>query len=188
MKFIVTFLLLFLLISCENSSEIIPQKNELIPFKMGNQWAYKSKIENITIISRYKITGDTVINDQLWYNYNFVGVPNYMNYFEDGIYELYWVDTLTAKSSLKFKYPAQKGETYKYLNKIKVTVISINSEIEVEAGKFWCYVYEFLYDSSKENYYIAPGVGIVKRESIDFNENGDIEEMHVEELMEYILN
>lgn len=71
---------------------------------------------------------------------------------------------------LTLMYPVKKGDTYK-AEEADWKVIDEAAKVGVKAGEFACVVYQTIYvdeefpeESSRERYYMAPGVGLVRWE------------------------
>jgi len=66
--------------SCEKDHEVVNiDRSLLVPLNIGNFWNYQisyyDSLKNVLRIDSNKITvtGDTIINNQLWYNIDFGG-------------------------------------------------------------------------------------------------------------------
>lgn len=148
--------------SCEKDHEVVNiDRSLLVPLNIGNFWNYQisyyDSLKNVLRIDSNKITvtGDTIINNQLWYNIDFGGKRApvaYRNTVEGLFQHDFWHD-----SYLIFKYPIGLGEVY---NSTKV--ISTNEIINVPAGNFSCINYQHNYLNFKYSTLISPGIGFIK--------------------------
>lgn len=78
---------------------------------------------------------------------------------------------------LTLPYPVEKGHTY-HADDANWEVIDVAANVSIKAGEFSCIVYqtvfvdeEFPDEASRERYYMAPGVGLVRWE-MDFKVDG----------------
>lgn len=107
----------------------------------------------------------------------------YWEYFnEDGSYNYDSADRKDAPESLDefeltLPYPVEKGHSYE-TEYDSWTVIDDAAKVSVQAGDFTCVVYQviaedkdFPEESTRERYYMAPGVGLVRWE-MDFKPGG----------------
>lgn len=168
MKNIIFILLVVISIisACSESSSPSKHNNEIFPLAIGNKWVYQKTLGyGFDTTYTYQIMMDTILNNEKWYGYGCTLMKNN----ESGLWGIICDDT-TANGNpyLFYKYPAVAGQEYEYSD-ILVKVISINEEVTVPAGKFICYHYRFpLYKEENlevyMDYYLSPGVGMVKIE------------------------
>ncbi len=71
---------------------------------------------------------------------------------------------------LTLPYPVETGHSY-IAEEVDYTVVDTEAAVKVPAGEFKCTVYQMLFedtdspeDSTRERYYMAPGVGLVRWE------------------------
>jgi len=79
--------------------------------------------------------------------------------------------------SLTYKYPANKGETYK-ANGVKVEVKDTKATLTVPAGTFSCYYYVSLFNAPgnvvfENHVWLSKGIGMVRNESIMYQKGVD---------------
>ncbi len=168
---IFSFLVVICLISaCSESSSPTKHNDEIFPLAIGNKWVYQKTLGNgFDTTCTYQIMMDTILNNEKWYGYGCTLLQNN----ESGLWAILIDDSSTNRNpTLFYKYPALAGQEYEYTD-IKVKVISINEEVTVPAGKFICYHYRFpLYKEEYlevyMDYYLSPGVGMVKVEEYDW--------------------
>jgi len=160
--------LTLVLCGCESPSDVVgpPQEQTvpLVPLELGNRWTYRvttmttegdtSWVDTISFF----ISRDTVVNGVPWSIYSYDGPEaGTVGYRNDAIgFHLtnweHWQDS--------FVYPAKVGDTYG-----QFTVVSVDSGIVTPLGLLTCYVYRTTWAGIELYTIIAPGVGIVRRES-----------------------
>lgn len=163
---IIIIVLTFSFVSCEKTCDIENiDKTFLLPLKVGNVWNYEATYYDSSKNVLYKdfknitITGDTIINNQLWYNIDFGG------YFHPVAYRNNLEGLLVHEfnsTSILYKYPIKLGEIFDTSSTFFGTLASIDEIIFVPAGNFSCYNYQKVYQKIKVNNYISPGIGIIK--------------------------
>lgn len=94
---------------------------------------------------------------------------------------------------LTLPFPVKEGDTYK-ADDADWEVIDVAAKVSVKAGEFSCIVYqtifvdeEFPEEASRERYYMAPGVGLVRWE-MDFKVDGKWILDARDDLLEYKLD
>jgi hypothetical protein len=142
----------------------------IIPLKVGNQWTYRITTFDSSGHTMFygslvlSIVNDTVIQNERWFLWNDGGAL-YTNR-RDG----YWLFNNGA-SLLYVKYPASKGDIYRYgtdsLYAPITRIISIDSLIAVPMGIFSCFVHEWReitgdYISSVSFY--SPNIGLIRED------------------------
>lgn len=197
MLFIFLFISLMIIIySCnESSTDGNSDVSSLIPFKLNNSWEY----EHLIYDSSGNVFADTtitqVIKDTTIFNIHFYKYDNSVIHYttkEDGIWMYFILDTGNEEHCLYFKYPCKTGDTYPFTlgrPPAIVSILSTNQNIQVEAGTFSCILYHFEFDSlGYTNFYIAPGIGIIKNEVFEQRINSTSFKLSEERLLSYHLN
>ena len=155
-----------IIVGCEKEDSIItpPEKpSELIPLQIGNQWTFiRTEFDTLGLITKmdtiqYKITEDTLINNQKWFKQSYWQV--FYRNDEEGFWEFY------SEPKLAYKYPAQEGS--KFYNNFgwEVTVISTDTLINTPLGSLHCYQYQLELYGFKTNNFLSPVFGFVYMES-----------------------
>jgi hypothetical protein len=95
--------------------------------------------------------------------------------------------------SLYLKYPCKQSDTYSFTlgrPPAAVSILSTNKNVQVEAGTFSCILYRFDLEGldSYHDYYVAPGIGIVKVESYRPKVSGAFFKSAEARLVSYHLN
>lgn len=184
--------------SCDDSTTNSYFTNSLIPFKLNNSWENVHFLYDSSGIPLYvdttvaQIVIDTVISGTHFYKYGKYSIYHYTTK-EDGIWEYEFHLDSTEKHSLFLKYPCKQGDTYTFTlgrPPAVVSILSTNQNIQVEAGTFSCILYRFDLEGldSYLNFYVAPGVGIVKAESYRPKVSGTFFKSAEERLLSYHLN
>jgi len=173
---IIMISLFFCFFCSEHSTEGNSSANNLIPFKVGNYWEYKTILyDTLGNIRDIHYGTSRIIKDTVIFNLHFYKYDNSTIHFitkEDGIWIYKISYTGDEEHSLYLKYPCKTGDTYRFTlgrPPCEVSVLSTKQQVQVEAGTFSCIVYHFKLDSMEayNNYYYAPGVGEVKGEVFD---------------------
>ena len=191
-KFIAVIIFLsFILISCvtpvdtsndndtpENPDDPDPPADveELIPLSTGNQWAYRYisptieedhlyKIEDVfpfttgpNIYSVYEMSGPITVSGDTLSLFLDSTIQGFYN-SDDGFHILSENDSLQLTGARWFKYPCSAGDTYgTYI------VNSTNSSIvnNYLGQTFTCVHYINQDPAFQSEYYVSPGLGIVK--------------------------
>jgi hypothetical protein len=182
---ITTCFIITLTNSCckENQFEEV-DKTFLVPLKVGNFWKYKAthydSLQNLlyTDTLTIKVIGDTIIDNQIWYNLDYEGV-SYRNNSE-GL-QIYYFNS----ASLLYRYPIMLGEVYDSSSTSSVTVTSINESVLVPAGKFSCYNYQRKFTDLNINIYLSPGIGFIKYPNLKSINGGRLYVSEYRELISY---
>ena len=163
-----------LLISCsDNGNGTGPDATcTIYPMQVGNKWFYtltqlspSGEYQGEAKIVR-KITGDTTIQNARWYrvvtevNGTAVEEQFYKN-SRDGCCQ--WDDT---HSQLVFKYPVTKNYSYSIGGMGEMTVLSLDTSIDVPCGRYSCCLYQFdyTYVDIRSRDFMTPNVGLVRSE------------------------
>ena len=182
--------LLILSIACSEDDDSEPVIREIMPLNIGNQWSYRSFVQDSlgnqsdTSLFDLIIYNDTVIDNIHWYittdEYPYK-VGSLIGHNDDGLW------AYGPPPYLIIKYPADifdtwsaPGGAYEYRLIAKGVILT------VPAGTFSCYKYNShpsVGEDSTLNYY-APGYGLVK--SRFWPDNGTKDE-HITELYDMIL-
>ena len=165
MKILIIVLSCLAFISCSKETDngglntVVPplDKSIVMPLKIGNYWIYKASIldtlKNVdTVVDSYvSITAEKIINSEKWYfqgdNYGFINRSNGLWY------------TINYDTTMVAKYPTLVNDRIP-MKYDTARVISVDSIIQVPAGKFSCYVYKSKYEI---NCY-SPGIGLIYSE------------------------
>lgn len=149
---------------------------ELIPLAVGNQWSYRlftptpeeehqyliADVAPFTIgksiYPTYRMTGPTTGYNgmfSLFMDYTTWGFFNN----DSGFNKLEVLSSLEKISSLWFKYPCNVGDTYG-----NYSVGSLNYTITNDylGTSFNCIQYIYTYENYQHEYYVYPGVGIIR--------------------------
>jgi hypothetical protein len=174
---VVLFLILITLVqSCSdiNNPSVDGISNDIIPLTVGNTWSYHTTLYDTAgnVFKEFnnsrEITGDTLINNTIWYYYDTDAW--FCSVFKDGYhtYDPYRTDSL--RNQLNFKYPCAAGEKYSYYE-----VAKTDTQITVPAGTFNCIMYTLRMQTSMDfayiDFFIKPGVGYIKTIEYTFNGN-----------------
>ena len=184
--------------SCDDNSTDSYFSKNLIPFKLNNSWESVHFLYDSSGIAFYsdtivtQIVKDTVISGIRFYKYGKYSIDHYTTK-PDGIWLYFFHFDSTEEHSLYFKYPCEQGNTYTFtLSRppAVVSVLSTNHSVQVEAGTFSCILYRFDLEGldSYHDFYVAPGVGIVKAESYRPKVSGTFFKSAEDRLLSYHLN
>jgi hypothetical protein len=148
----------------------------ILPLKIGNNWIYElygmdttSNRMRVFKIDTFSVIGDTLINDSLWYVLDGLGEDSTMaRNIENGL----WFLRKGRPPFLFAKYPAVLGDKYNTVSEaveLSTEVISTGARINVPAGPFTCFKYQQIVDPPHaiNNFYFAPGVGLIKMDILD---------------------
>ena len=193
------FISLFMIsISCDdNSTDGGYYTNRLIPFKLNNSWEYVHFIYDTSggILGQNthltKVIKDTVISKTHFYAYGNWG--DYYTTNGDGVWFYLFYQNGTEEHYLYYKYPCKTNDTYSFpfgRPPAIVTVLSTNKSVQVEAGTYSCILYRFDLEGtdSYSNFYISPGIGIVKTEHYQTSSHDKIYKSSEERLLSYQFN
>lgn len=180
----------------------------LTPLAMGNTWVYASEEENTVTTER--IEGVVLFDGRPWHllrSYErpsdqpaeaneSLGIELWLAHIDghecDAFVEPIDPDDEIAELKLGpiskyFRYPATVGESYKPYSDdptIVMTITGIHEKVKTKAGEFDCVVYTET-STEDEGYrninWVAPGVGIVKTQSVEEGET------YTSELISYSL-
>jgi hypothetical protein len=179
-----------LTIGCSNDSN--PTKSnsavEIIPLELGNIWKYQYQTFDTSgavlqnIVSQNTITGDTTIENNIWYYFSEDAL--FFSNYEDGFHTYNQYD---SQNELVYKYPCNIGDKYSQWE-----ITSIDTQITVPAGSFKCILYHFRlntnYSYGNREVFIKPGLGRIKSIEYGLIPNQPIFKWKVSELVEYQLN
>ena len=181
------------------------EKTELIPLAFGNLWEYKeSEFNSDGEITTSTMTSEEVkgIFDTTFGRYFYIDATDYDLWVRNtpkGNEELAVVmDEETGelkvdgKPAVFFQYPVEKGATYtveygtEEIPSSNIKVVELTEKVKVPAGEFSCVKYESTSVETKQLdsvFYVSPGVGLIKMESYDETEKGQL--LMVSELTKY---
>lgn len=158
---------------CDNAKQIWPMA-------VGNYWKYEvysvfKDSAKFMYIVEYNIPGKVNISGEDWFltSYNDrMGINIYVNK-PDGL----WYDRHdsvnrenTDEMHLKFKFPTIAGDKVIWEDDTTQT-ISIDVPVSVPAGNFKC-IHYFTRINHEDNFYICPGIGLVRHALITAYEDG----------------
>ena len=182
------YLVALILVSCSSKTTEPTDNtsNNFIPLKIGNIWNYNSEMYDSTGSSigvwsdTVKIIGDTTINGELWYwSYSRFhdGISTSLAKVSSSGYLVYDSQVLINSGVLRYKYPGSVGETYlvkmQFIDSLysySRQIMSVNANVTVPSGTYSCYLYynarlrltDFA-EVLEAEYYICPGMGIVRQ-------------------------
>jgi hypothetical protein len=193
------FISLFIVsISCDdNSTDGGYYTNGLIPFKLNNSWEYVHFIYDTSGNIRGQDTTLTeVVRDTVISKTHFYAYGNWGDYYTtngDGVWIYLFYQNGNEEHYLYYKYPCKTNDTYSFpLGRPPaiVTVLSIDKNVQVEAGAYSCILYRFDLEGidSYSNFYISPGIGIVMYEHYETSPQNKIYKSSEERLLSYQLN
>ncbi len=186
-KFILSILVLALFGCGEKKDESDAGSNEnllenregmtlIFPLDLSTEWIYEvgaldtsTSSMRLIKVDTFSLVGDTTIDGVKWFKAKGLGLDDYYAVnWNDG---LYYART-GGKPFLFAKYPADVGDTFtSQIGRVeaKTTVAAIGLEIKVPAGTFFCHQYSQTIGEQgmTTNYYLAPGVGLIKMDVLD---------------------
>lgn len=189
-RLLIVVLLLVLIQSCSEETEPIikDHSNEIIPLAVGHKWEYHIDIYDTTgnitwnFNSSNIIIGDSTIENTKWFYFDKNAL--YFSLLPDGYHYYNKYETDSLKNILVYKFPCNAGETY---NDYKVA--KVDTQITVPAGTFNCIMYSLRKESSSDfaniDFFIKPGVGIVKTIEYGFLTNHHMFIYKTDELLSY---
>lgn len=192
-KIIFLFILVSSFYSCldENNPIIFQGKNdEIYPLAIGNRWEYSRTAYDINSNIIWKDTFSTEIdmsylkNGVEWFGIasSWVQVSKQL----DGIWMQHTQAPVEPVPSLVYKYPTHSGDSYPYW-----IVISTQKIIKIGLGYFRTVQYRFLKNSETNeyiDYFLCPGVGLIKSKSHRKDSSGIYYTEIEEELINYTVN
>jgi hypothetical protein len=176
--------LMFLTVCSDKPSVPIsgPENSVIVPLAVGNKWTgtqvdgWIGSDDTTCHVKTIEVIDEIVIDDERWYRTRRILDDDTLSSNQiccnraNGL----WVNTMDdvdtyGEPYLLAKYPAEAGDTYwlgDYDGSPYVTVISVDSSIEVPYGTFRCYCYVLqspdIIDVPVVNFCYAPNVGFVK--------------------------
>lgn len=191
-KLILSTLLLttILIQSCSQTTDpvIKDYSNEIIPLAIGHKWDYHTNIYDTTgnIVWNFNssdiVIGDSTIENTKWFYFDKNAL--YFSVLSDGYHYYNKYETDSLKNILVYKYPCNLGDTYSYYE-----VTKVDTQITVPAGTFKCIMYSLRMQTSMDfaylDFFIKPGVGIVKTIEYSFTYNHPIFIYRIQELLSY---
>ncbi|MES2765302.1 MAG: hypothetical protein V4642_05510 [Bacteroidota bacterium] len=174
-NYLLTFFIIGVLAGCKSSTtEPDTTPKTIMPLKTGNSWVYKSyTIEpntGLKIDTKRDFTttvgAETLVNGEKWFSISNFIMPNndevMVQLKADGL----WL-TVDDLPGLLFKYPAQLNSTFTNPGGM-VTVVSTSAKVESGGKNYTCYHYKIQEEvaDSDINFYVAPGIGLVKYTSV----------------------
>jgi hypothetical protein len=163
--------------------------------KTGNIWIMRDDLYDSTggiwhtALDTTIIGRDTLIKNDTWRQ--MVGTKYFWLNKADGLWR-YDAD-VTDAPELLLKYPAAVGDSWNFMqgaSTSRVTVVSLSVAITVPAGTFDCYCYRINISATSadyEDYYVKPGLGMIKYVYYTPNSAGVNSIMLNSELMSYSL-
>jgi hypothetical protein len=170
---------LSLIIGCKEIVDPGPQnmsinKSTIMPLKVGNSWTYQiTDIDTVTkqtSTSTITITIQSakVIRGETWFVDNSGGV--YINR-SNGL----WYANDENDTTFLAKYPAAIQDTFNVHSFYPslFTVISVDSNVQTEAGTFNCFVYKNSDSNGNSVKCYSPGVGLISLDAFLVSANSD---------------
>ena len=183
-KYSCLLLIVISIISCKSNSptEVINKSsdNEIMPLKVGNQWIIKESNPNSLtqfVYDTISVIRDTVLDNQQWF-ISYSGLGHGRPIYKNTVNGLLEYDSNGAV--IRLKYPVAGGTTYNFNDQI-VKVLSVNDTIDVPAGKFVCYHYDF----GLMEYWYSPKIGLVKSQEYVEYQSGIRKIINISELKSY---
>ena len=149
---------------------------KIMPLEVGAMWVYQVSGYDTTLnqlrpfkVDTFHVIKDTLINNVKWYEINgLAGERALATNLGDGLYYAHF----GFSPFLFIKYPLAVGDTFSSrIGQIQtVTQLAATGlEINTPAGNFYCHKYSQAAGPMKiiTNYYLAPGVGLIKLEILD---------------------
>lgn len=159
-----------------NLLEIREGAAKIFPLATNTEWIYNVSALDTTVnalrvikVDTLRIVSDTLIEGVKWFKTMGLGLDNaYAINWNDGLYYAFAGD----KPFLFAKYPADVGDTFASMIgqvEAKTIVAAVGLEVKVPAGSFFCHQYSQKIGGPgmTTNYYLAPGVGLIKMEILD---------------------
>lgn len=194
----ITFCFTFaVLVACNSGNEPEDSKKQLIPLAKGNSWSYvqttfdtTGKASTAVYHIEDKVDSDTIISNEKWYHSegypSSVWITNRNNglwhFAKSGASPLIKKDTLI----LVFSYPTKVGDKFGTYQ-----VISLDVDVKVPAGTFSCIHYSYYVPNPTNSwysgfeYFITPGLGIVKWQQVGKLSSGSKWIVYKSELTNY---
>lgn len=178
---IVCFVAVFA-VSCSDSPvNTNDNAKQIWPMEVGNYWKYKvysvyKGTEKFMYDLDYYISGKITISGSEWSVISSGDRPATTIYINkpDGL----WFDRLdtikkenTPELHIKYKYPTKAGDIMLW-GEDTVTTAALNISVEAPAGKFKC-VHYFARINHEDNFYVCPGIGLVKHKLITAYDEGE---------------
>lgn len=148
---------------------------DLMPLEIGNIWVYElSTIDTTTgeltvnKIDTFRVENDTAIGGETFYKISGMGPRGTLaTNREDG----FWINGPMGNPLMLAKFPGVEGDDFSMTvgpQLIQNTLVKTGLKIEVPAGEFYCYQYSQILGSIRRTTYnyFAPGVGLVKMETL----------------------
>jgi len=168
LSFLITLVLTIASGCKDNSTNPPTQTGELIPLALNNMWVLKSESYDSTgailstRIDTMRITGDTLINNEKWFIFNYSKHSLSTNR-SDGYYSYY------ETPILEYKYPAKVGDVILFPDSLKREVISTNVQITAGNATYTVYHYYDYYINNVTdlswNVFNAPNIGTIRIEA-----------------------
>ena len=197
-------LLLIIIAGCDllSTSSEESKREDLIPLQVGNTWVHRTRIidardngirseetDTLTVV------GDTLVSGERWYSIRSTFGSFLATNREDGYWTSLPPEIGPLKPTLGYKYPAEVGETFmrpSWPDSATIRVISLDTTVTVELGTFTAAHYAQISEEGDEpqpcDFFVAPGVGILKKVSPWVNaRTGEVLRYEVEELIAYEL-
>lgn len=182
-----------ILSSCsKESNPIIYQgkNDEIYPLAIGNKWEYSKSAFDINYNLIAKDTFSTEIDMSYLKNgVEWFGIASswvQVSKQSDGIWMQHTQAPVEPVPSLVYKYPTHSGDSYPYW-----IVISTQKIIKIGLGYFRTIQYRFLKNSETNeyiDYFLCPGVGLIKSKSVIKDSSGIYYTEIEEELINYTVN
>jgi hypothetical protein len=148
---------------------------DLMPLEIGHSWVYElATMDTLTgeltvnKIDTFRVESDTVIGGETFYLISGMGPRGTLATNRD---DGFWINGPMGNPIMLAKFPGVDGEDFSMTvgpQLIQNTLIKAGLEVEVPAGKFYCYKYgQVIGQVRRTSYnYFAPGLGLVKMETL----------------------
>ncbi|MEE9442499.1 MAG: hypothetical protein V3V99_07510 [candidate division Zixibacteria bacterium] len=148
---------------------------DLMPLEVGNSWVYElAAMDTLTgeltvnKIDTFRVERDTVIDGETFYFISGMGLRGTLATNRD---DGFWIMGPMGQPIMLAKFPGVDGEDFSMTVGPSVITNRLDKaglEIEVPAGKFYCYKYSQVMGPMRRTTYnyFAPGLGLVKMETL----------------------
>lgn len=188
---------LLLIAACDTTG--IPSEDvtgeSLIPLRIGNEWIWRTTEQSFVdgwpdsvYFDTTRVVSDVVLEDERWYTLrtsdgDVLATNRPSGYWESGPGGI--------GAHLVFQHPAEVGDTFPAISAFDssfVRVMSLDTTITVPAGMFQAVHYAQITTTNGLSFtcdfFVAPGVGLVKTELPWIDMTGEIVRVDRQELIE----
>ena len=191
---------LILIAACDTTG--IPSDDfageSLIPLEIGNQWIWRTTEQSFvdgwqdsTYVDTTRVVADVLLDDERWYQLRTNGEEALATNRPSG----YWKSGPGGIGAhLVYQYPAEVGDTFPAISahdSSYVRVMSLDTTITVPAGTFQAVHYAQITAITSGlsfacNFFVAPQVGLVKKQLPWIDMAGEIVRVDTQELVEFV--